>query len=327
VRRTVESGCSLTTIVDRPGSPPPDRRRGQIYVALAAAAWSTAGVLQREVSVDTATQVGFRALFALVALIGYLLVTERGRLVAAIRSTGRAGIAMAFFQALASGLFIVALNDTTVAHVLIILALAPFAAALLGRVVIHEHITGRVWISMMIALAGVVTMFGTPGGRLAFGDLLAVVMTLGYAAVVVITRANRHVSMAPATTLAQVLLVVAFAAFVHPSRIGPHDLLFLVMLGAGQAGLGLMLFTIGARLIPAAEVAIITTLEVALGPLWVWLAVGEQPSVGTLIGGVVVMFAVVFQTLAPDRGGGRVGGGRTQAGASEPATIDAAQPP
>ena len=76
----------------------------------------------------------------------------------------------------------------------------------------------------------------------------------------------------------------------------PEDLLLILALGVGQMGLGLAFLTIGARLIPAAEVALITLLEVVLGPLWVWLARSEQPSRATLLGGVVVIAAVVLQT-------------------------------
>jgi drug/metabolite transporter (DMT)-like permease len=73
----------------------------------------------------------------------------------------------------------------------------------------------------------------------------------------------------------------------------------LALLGAGQIGVGLILLTIGARLIPAAQVALISLLEVVLGPLWVWLAVGEQPAVATLIGGAIVVAAVVLQGVDP----------------------------
>jgi drug/metabolite transporter (DMT)-like permease len=72
--------------------------------------------------------------------------------------------------------------------------------------------------------------------------------------------------------------------------------LWLALFGAGQIGLGLILLTIGARLIPAAQVALISLLEVVLGPLWVWLADGERPRAGTLIGGAVVVAAVILQT-------------------------------
>jgi drug/metabolite transporter (DMT)-like permease len=270
-------------------------RRGQIYVALAALAWSTAGVLQRGLSVDTPTQVAARATFACVALVAYVAVSERGRVVEASRSVGLAGIGFAVAVAVASGSFIVALNHTTVAHVLFIQAMAPVLAALLARVALGEPISARTGVAMAVALAGVGLMIGGPGGGGGPGDLLSLTMAFAFAVAIVISRHRRDVSMAPATCLAQVLLVAVFLPFASPGAIPGNDVLGLVALGAGQIGLGLVFLTIGARLIPAAQVALITLLEVVLGPVWVWMAIDERPSTATLLGGAVVIAAVVIQ--------------------------------
>src|SRR5215208_5249072 len=119
------------------------QRRGQIYVALAAVAWSTAGVLQRQLTLDTATQVFGRAVFAGAAMLAYVAVVERGRVVRAFRSVGLAGVAVALCVATASASFIAALNHTSVARVLFILALAPVLAALLAWAALGEPITRR----------------------------------------------------------------------------------------------------------------------------------------------------------------------------------------
>ena len=278
-----------------------DRRGGgRVFVALAAVAWSTAGVLQRELSMDAATQVAGRAVFALVALLVFVAVSERGDVVRAFRLIGRAGVGVGVCMAIASGAFIVALNHTTVAHVLFIQAAAPMAAALLGRLVLGEVITVRTWVAMLVALAGVGVMIGGHGGG-ALGDGLSVVMMLSFAVAIVITRHRRDVSMAPATCMAQALLLVVATPFAQPGQVGARDLVYLVLLGAGQMGLGLIFFVKGARLIPAAEVAIITLLEVVLGPLWVWIVLSERPDAATLAGGAVVIAAVVVQTT------GRIG--------------------
>jgi drug/metabolite transporter (DMT)-like permease len=270
-------------------------RRGQVYVALAALAWSTAGVLQRGLSVDAPTQVAARAAFACAALVAYVAVSERGRVLEACRSVGVAGIGFAVAVAAASGCFIVALNHTTVAHVLFIQAMAPVLAALLGWIVLGEAVSARTAIAMAVAIAGVGLMIGGPGGGGGVGDLLSLGMALAFAVAIVISRHRRDVSMAPATCLAQVLLVLAFLPFATPGSIPGDDVLALAALGAGQIGLGLVFLTIGARLIPAAQVALITLLEVVLGPLWVWLAIDERPSTTTLIGGAIVILAVVIQ--------------------------------
>jgi drug/metabolite transporter (DMT)-like permease len=272
------------------------QRRGQVFVALAAVAWSSAGVLQRQLTLDTATQVQGRAVFAGAALLAFVALVERGRVLHAFRTIGLAGVAVALCVATASGSFIAALNHTSVARVLFILAIAPMLAALLARVTLGEPITRRTVLAMGLALAGVTVMLGAPGEGDLAGDGLAFVTALAFALMIVLTRWRHDVSMAPATCLAQVILIVAFAPFASPGEITGADVGWLATLGIGQIGLGFALLTVGARLIPAAQVGLITLLEVVLGPIWVWLALDERPSTLTLVGGAIVIVAIVIQT-------------------------------
>ena len=274
------------------------QRRGQIYVALAAVAWSSAGVLQRQLTLDTPTQVFGRAAFAAAALLVYVAVVERGRVIEAFRSVGMAGIAVALCVATASCSFIAALNHTSVARVLFILAVAPVLAALLARITLGEPITRRTAWAMALALAGVTLMLGAPGEGSLAGDGLSFLAALAFALMIVITRWRHDVSMAPATCLSQVILAVAFVPFATVGEIEGGDVFWLAALGIGQIGLGFALLTVGARLIPAAQVGLITLLEVVLGPLWVWLALDERPSTLTLLGGAIVIVAIVIQTRA-----------------------------
>jgi drug/metabolite transporter (DMT)-like permease len=267
-------------------------------VALAAVAWSTAGILQRELSLDVATQLAGRALFAVLGLLAYVAVAQKGAVSQSFRSIGRGGLAVAGLMAVSSGSFIIALNHSSVANVLFMQALAPILAAVLATV-LGEPVSRRTWLAMIIALGGVGLMVGGPGHPSAVGLGLSLVMTASFAATLVITRHRRDVSMAPATCLSQVLVLLCAASFAHPGEVGAHDLGLLVALGIGQIGLGLVLLTIGGRLIPAAEVALITLLEVVLGPLWVWIFLSEQPSLATLAGGIVVLAAVGIQSRSP----------------------------
>ncbi|MGH3001880.1 MAG: DMT family transporter [Gaiellaceae bacterium] len=278
------------------------RRRGQIYAALAALAWSSAGVLQRELSVGTATQVTGRAFVAAFALAGFVAYSNRSvsGTVRAFASIGRAELAVAASTAAASATFIVALNHTTVANVLFMQAVSPIAAALIAWAALHESVSRRTGVAMVIALAGVGLMVGGPGSSRGIGLVLSVVMTLSFALSVVITRHRRDISMGPAICLSQVLVLVAVGPFSHPGSIVGANIPLVFALGAGQMGLGLAFLTIGARLIPAAEVALITLLEVVLGPLWVWLALSERPGAATLAGGAVVIVAVVVQARVSD---------------------------
>jgi drug/metabolite transporter (DMT)-like permease len=234
-------------------------------------------------------------LFGVLALLVLVGVLGHGRLVAPFASIGAAGVAVAVCTAVASSTFIIALNHTSVANVLFMQALAPLAAALIAWVGLREHVSRRTIVAMVVALAGVGLMVGGPGGARGLGLGLSALMTLSFALSVVITRHRRDVSMLPAVCLSQAFVLVAFGPFAHPASVRAGDLVLIVALGVGQMALGLAFVTIGARLIPAAEVALITLLEVVLGPLWVWLALRERPADATLLGGAIVVGAVCLQ--------------------------------
>jgi drug/metabolite transporter (DMT)-like permease len=277
------------------------RRRGQLFVVLAAIAWSTAGVVQRELSVDTATQLAGRAVFAGLALALFVAILSRGRLVAAFRAIGVAGLGVAATTAIASGMFIVALNHATVANVLFMQAASPVAAALLAWFAFGESITRRTALAMAIALAGVALMVGGPGSGGMLGVTASLIMMLAFAVSIVIVRHRRDVSMLPAICLSQILVAAVAAPFSHAGSGTGRDLLLLVLLGVGQMGLGLAFVTMGARLLPASEVALITLLEVVLGPLWVWISISEEPAATAIAGGCVVILAVLLQATEKTR--------------------------
>ena len=272
-------------------------RRGRLFVALAAIAWSTAGLLQRELTVDVPTQLAGRAFFAVLGVGGYVVVAERGRVLHALRAIGRGGLAIVGLLAVSSASFFVALNYASVANVLFMQALAPIIAAVLGTM-IGDRVARRTWLAMAVALAGVSLMVGGPGRPSTLGLTLSLLMSVSFAGTLVITRHRRDVSMAPAMCLSQVAVFVAAAPFSHPSQIGGLDVSLLATLGIAQIGLGFIFLTIGGRLIPAGEVALITLLEIVLGPLWVWVFLAEGPSAATLAGGAIVLGAVLLQARA-----------------------------
>jgi drug/metabolite transporter (DMT)-like permease len=280
-------------------APADTARRGQLLVAAAAIAWSTAGAVQRTVHATPVTQVAIRAGVAALSLIIYLALRRGRGTFAAFRSVRRAGLVVAVSLAVVSSVFIFALDQTTVAHVLLFQAISPFVAALMAWVVMREAISLRTWLAMAAALAGVAIMVG---GSLGSGDLLGdglcVVMSTGFALVIVITRRHLEISMTPATALGVLIAFVATAPFSDFGAVSPGDFALLAALGAGQMALGLVLFTAGARLIPAAQAGLITLLEVVLGPLWVWLIYREDPGALTLAGGTVIIAAVLLHALA-----------------------------
>lgn len=267
---------------------------------VAAVAWSSAGLAQHALDATPATQVLGRALFAFLALLVLVAVTEGSGIVTSLRSLGRSGVAVAVFLAISSGTFFLALNYTSVANVLFLQAASPMIAALLGWALLSERNSRRTWFAMGVAAVGVTVMVVGSFNAGAMAVVLPIVMTASFAIVIVITRYRRDVSMMPATCASQALVVVVIAPFASFGSVTSSDWGLFFALGTFQMGVGLALLTVGARLLPPAEVALLSLLELVLGPLWVWLAYSERPSTATLVGGVVVTAAVVVQATASE---------------------------
>ena len=165
---------------------------------VAAVAWSSAGLAQHALDATPATQVLGRALFAFLALLVLVAVTEGSGIVTSLRSLGRSGVAVAVFLAISSGTFFLALNYTSVANVLFLQAASPMMAALLGWALLSERISRRTWFAMGVAAVGVTVMVVGSFNAGAMAVVLPIVMTASFAIVIVITRYRRDVSMMPA---------------------------------------------------------------------------------------------------------------------------------
>jgi drug/metabolite transporter (DMT)-like permease len=174
----------------------------------------------------------------------------------------------------------------------------PYVAGLLGWLLLGERVALRTWLTMALALVGVVVMVSSSYGRGALlGDLLAIVMASSFAIATVFVRRHPEVQMAPAAVLATALTFLAALPMADPLAATPRDLALLAFFGVGQFGVGFLLFMTGARLIPAAESSLIGMLEMVLGPLWVWLVLSERPGAASLVGGALVLAAVLVNTL------------------------------
>lgn len=193
--------------------------------------------------------------------------------------------------------FLTALRHTTVAHVAVIYATVPFLAAALSWLVMRERPAAGAVISSFIALVGVAVMvgFGGDGGML--GDLLALGMTLTMAVAMVVARNFPAMPFLPASCMSALLSGLVAWPFGHPMSVSTHDLMLLALFGVATFAIGLPLFTLGARHLPAIETALIGSLDAPLAPLWVWLAFKETPSSSTFVGASIV-FAAVGMHLA-----------------------------
>ncbi len=274
------------------------RRRGAMLVAAAAICWSTGGAIARMIETDPWTTVFWRSTFAAAALFAFILWRDRARTIGLFRSMGWPGLAVAACFATASTSFVYALTLTTVANILIIQSTAPFLAAVLARFLLNERLPLRGWLTILAALAGVVIMVSDSVQRgSVMGDVLAGIIALAFSAAVVIVRRHSEVRMTPAACLAAVFAGLVALPLAAPLTVSASDFGYLALFGAGQLALGMVMFTTGARFIPAAQAALLSVLETTLGPIWVWIFFAENPGERAILGGLIVLAALVVHTL------------------------------
>jgi drug/metabolite transporter (DMT)-like permease len=281
--------------IERPAAR--EERLGVVLVFLSALMWSFGGTIARFIETpDNWTIVFWRSLWAAIFLIAFMLWRDGLRqTVRLIRGMGVPGLAVALCFAIASTAFIVALAHTTVANILLMQAGAPLIAALIAWIFFREPVGWPTWAAIAAVILGITVMVSDSlDGRVSpIGDGLALTIAVVFAVATVLTRRFAHVRMTPATCLGTVIAGTVAATQAGTFAVGTTDMGFLFAFGALNLGLGLAFFASGARLIPAALAALLGTFEPILGPVWVWLVHGEEPSERTLVGGAIVFAAVL----------------------------------
>ena len=278
------------------------RSVGSLVVAISAIAFSTAGLFTRLIAADVWTMLFWRGLFGGLLIAAYIVWQERATTRVAFAAIGWAGLLTASCSAVATICFIAALRETTVADVTVIYATAPFIAAVIAWAWTRERPRRITIAASGLALLGVVIMCGnSPSTGHVLGDLLALAMTILMALMMVVIRKNREVSMLPAACLSAFACAVAVFPLAHPTAVTRDDLGLLALFGTTQFGTGLLLLTIGSRLISATRTSLLVNLELPFAPLWVWLAFAEVPSRLTFVGGGIVCAAILLDIVIGHR--------------------------
>jgi drug/metabolite transporter (DMT)-like permease len=232
-------------------------------------------------------------------ILGVLAVQYRSGMFRRIRAVGLPGFIAGALWALMYICFILALGLTTVANVLVIASVTPFSAALLGRLFLQEHVPGRTWLTMVAAFCGILLMFMEAmnrGGLL--GNLIALVIPFAFAVnVVILRRIEAHIDMIPTLVVSGVLSMAVTLPLALPLGPTAKDLALLAIMGVVQLGIGVLMMILAAPQLAAAEIGLLAVLETLFGTFSTWLVVGERPGTMALLGGAVVIVALVINEL------------------------------
>ena len=271
--------------------------RGLLLTLLGVVTLSPDGLLIRSITADVWTLVFWRGLFMALGLAVWLAWRYGAGALAMLRRIGPLGLATAALFAASTLLFVNAIRLTAVANTLVILAAAPLLAAFLSSRLLGERVAPRTWAAAAAVSAGLALIFSASLRQGApLGDLCAAGSAVCIACYLTALRAAREADMTPAAALGGLFAALAAAPFAAPLAVGPGDFALLAILGIGVMGLSFALITAGTRYLPAPEVGLVMLLEAALGPFWVWLAFGEVPPSATVLGGALILGALLLHS-------------------------------
>jgi drug/metabolite transporter (DMT)-like permease len=275
---------------------PARHRRAVLMMIAAAICWSTGGLLVRQLSIGSAWEIVFwRSLF-MAAFVALVLVAMHGRAMPRkVLAVGLPGVVAGAFLAGTFFFFIGSLTRTTVANTFVLMSVSPFLAAIAARLVLKEPVPAHTWAAIAIALAGIAVMFGgaVDAGQLT-GNLLALGVSVCFAAqLTVLRKFHATVDMLPMVMIAGLWSVVPAFILAGPLEATGRDLGILALMGCVQLGVGCLLATAASRSLSATELGLLALLEPILGPIWVWVLMGENPGPQALAGGALVLSAVL----------------------------------
>ena len=280
---------------------PAEHRKGIALMVGATLCWATAGILVRNMEVTDGWKIAFwRSFFMTVFMLVVLAFQHGGRLPQRIRAMGWPGVMSGLLFAGMMISFILALSLTTVANTLVVGSISPFVAALCGYLFLGEKVAPRTWLAMAVAIGGIVIMFfDALSGSGWAGNLIALCIPIGFGANIVILRKHRAaVDMMPSVLLAGIFSMLIALPFALPLPVSIGDLGLLSVMGIVQLAVGLLLMLAAVRYLASAEIGLLSILEIVFGTLSVSLVIGERPSQTALIGGGMVVAALVVNEIA-----------------------------
>ena len=270
---------------------------GPFLVFLGACSLSFGGLIVKSFEGATLWQILFwRTVFFLIVITLYLTLTYKKQVFRSFYNLGFPGFFGGFILSLGFSGYVFAMYNTTVANANFIIQTQTIFLAIFGYFFLKEKISAITLTSIILAISGILLMVGSslsPGQM--SGNIAAFIMPISFATLILVVRKYPTVDMVPAQFVAGVFALLIGYLMSEKIMISPNDIFLGFLAGFLQLGLGFIFITIGAQRTPSAMVGIIMLTEAVLGPLWAWLFINEQPPFIVIIGGSIVIFAVLLQ--------------------------------
>ena len=260
---------------------------------------SWGGFIVRSFETASVWQILFlRSFFFLLALIFFLIFTYKSKTLKIIKKSGLPGVLGGFVMSFSFISFVVAMSNTTVANVVFIISTQSMFLALFGYFYLKEKVSLIGFISITLAMTGIIIMIGDSLARGSlFGNLVALAIPINFSILVMIIRKNSNLDMVPAIFYSGIFSCI-YGIFLSESfSFSNHDIFMGFLLGVPQLALGFICITIGSRSTASATIGLLMLSETVFGPIWVWLFLNEIPPLSVFIGGLVIIFAIIIKSF------------------------------
>ena len=272
---------------------------GPFLVFLGAVSLSFGGLIVKSFEGSTLWQILFwRSVYFILVISIFLFINYKKTVFSALYKSGLPGLVGGIILSVGFASYVFAMYETTVANANFIIQTQTLFLAIFGYFFLKETISKLTLFCIFLAISGILLMLGTsisPGQMT--GNLVAFIMPISFAILILIIRKFPEVDMVPLQLVAGIFAMIIGLLFSPTIMVSPKDIFLGFLAGFFQVGFGFIFITIGARSTPAAFVGIIMLTEAVLGPFWAWMFANENPPLTVLIGGSIVITAVVIQFL------------------------------
>jgi drug/metabolite transporter (DMT)-like permease len=276
-----------------------DHIKGILLTFVAVLILSPDALLVRLIQADVWTLLFWRCLLTGVMMSFFLAIRYRRQFFESFYAIGGTGLVSALMIIVGSLLFIGSLKQTAAANTLVILAAAPIFSSLLSWLILREKIPLRTKLAIFACFGGILLIFsGSLQSGLLMGDLMALGATAMWGSNVAIIRSGKSVNMIPANVIGNLSVApIVYFLGAQPLLVSSVDAGFLLLLGLVVLPVSFAMITLSPRYLQAPEVSLILLIETVLGPIWVWLALGEVPHTRTVIAGLLILGTLLIHTL------------------------------
>ena len=277
-----------------------NQKKGMLLAFTAVLLITPDSLFIRLASINSWNLIFYRGLIPfLLVFIGLIFIYKK-KLLKELINNGWHGVAYAAVFTMTNIVFVISIENTNVANTLIMIALAPMLSAIISFIFLNENPDQKTWIAIAITTLAVIYIFydALDAGDF-LGNFLGLVAAMGLAIGANIIRSAKKISLVPSAMLGKLMVALIALLFADQLKLEDNDLIIIPLMCVMCVAIPFVLVTLAPRYITAAEVNLFFLLETILGPIWVWLVIKEQPSIETIIGGVVIIVTIgIHSTLA-----------------------------